>query len=63
MENNPELKGIKEKVRAERKRKFKRTSKDVKQMARKKKESDCWARNLEDELENVKDKTIVPGHA
>jgi hypothetical protein len=34
MENDPELKGIREKVRTERKRKFMRTSKGAKLMAR-----------------------------
>jgi hypothetical protein len=31
-------------------------------MARKKVKSECLARNLEDEIENVKDETIVTGH-
>jgi hypothetical protein len=35
MANNQELRDIEEKVRAERKRKLKRTSKSAKQMARK----------------------------
>jgi hypothetical protein len=62
MESNPELKDIKEKVRDERKRKFKRTSKGAKQMARKKVKTNCRARNLEGEIEKVKDETIVTGH-
>jgi hypothetical protein len=62
MANNPELKDIKEKVRAERKRKFKRTSKGAKQMARKKVKSECRATNLEVEIKKVKDETIVTGH-
>jgi len=62
MANNPELKDIQRKVRAERKRKFKRTSKGAKQMARKKVKSECRSRNLEDELEKVKNETIVTGH-
>jgi hypothetical protein len=64
MSSNPELKDvdIKEKVRDERKRKFKMTSKDAKQMARKRVKSKCRARNLEGEIENVKDETIVTGH-
>jgi membrane-bound inhibitor of C-type lysozyme len=62
MANNPELKDIKEKVRAERKRKFKRTSKGAKQMSRKKVKFECRARTLEGEIENVKDETIVTGH-
>jgi hypothetical protein len=60
--NNPHLKEVKEKVRAERKRKFKRTSEGADQMARKKVTSDCRASNLEGEIEMAKDNTIVTGH-
>jgi hypothetical protein len=62
MENNSHLKDVKEKVRADRKRKFKQTSKGAKQMARKKVKSEGRVRNLEGEIEKVKDKTIVTGH-
>jgi hypothetical protein len=54
--NNPDLKDITEKVKAQRKRKA------VKQMARRKVKSECRARNLESEIENVKGETIVTGH-
>jgi hypothetical protein len=46
MENNPELKDIQKKVRAERKRKFKQTKKGAKQLARKKVKYECSAKNL-----------------
>jgi hypothetical protein len=62
MANSPHLKVIKDKVRAERKRKFKRTSKGANQMARKKAKTEFRARNLEGEIEKVKDETIVTGH-
>jgi hypothetical protein len=62
MENKPELKDIKEKVRAERKRKFKLTSKGAKQRARKKVKYEGRCSNLEEEMEKVKDEIIVTGH-
>jgi hypothetical protein len=62
MENNSELKAIKDKVRSERKRQFKLTSKGAKQIARKKVKSKSRVRNLAVEIENVKDETIVTGH-
>jgi hypothetical protein len=57
MANDPHLKDVQEKVKAERQRKFKRTSKGAKQMARKKVKDECRAINLECELE-----TFVTGH-
>jgi hypothetical protein len=62
MENNPELKDIQKKVRAERKRKFKRTKKGAKQVARKQVKYECRAKNLEEEMEKAKDGTEVTGH-
>jgi hypothetical protein len=62
MENNPELKGIKEMVRAQRKRNFKQTSKGANQIKRKEVKVARRKGNLKDELEKVKDETIVTGN-
>jgi hypothetical protein len=62
MANNPELKGIQEKVRVQRKRNFKLAKTGANQAARKKVKSESRSRNLEDELEKVKDGTMVTGH-
>ncbi len=63
MENKSELKGIQRKVRAERKRNFKCTSKGAKEVARKSVKGEFLTRKLEGEMEKVKDKTSVTGHA
>jgi hypothetical protein len=58
MEINSHLKEVRENVRAERKRSSSRLQK-VWYMARKKVKDECRARNLEAEIEMVKDKAIV----
>jgi hypothetical protein len=62
MANNPDLKDIQEKVTAERKRNFKQTTKGSNHLALKKAKCVYRTRNLEVEIEKVKDETIVTEH-
>jgi hypothetical protein len=62
MDSHPILKEIREMVMTARKRKFTRTTKGEKQVARKVMRDEFRATNLECELETVKDEAIVTGH-
>jgi hypothetical protein len=62
MDSHPIIKDVREKVMTARKRNFTQTSKGEKELARKRMKDEFRAKNLECELETVKDETIVTGH-